>query len=287
VRYDESMTNAARLADARRPAGFEVICAGEPLWKTVTVPGDGFAPPAAKAAILEVARMLARRKLRVGLATVLDDDRFGRTLRAEVGALGIDVSGVALAMPAAGLVVVDAAGGHLGVVSEFTSSDFEIPLGWSAQVLLLAGLSPVTSKAAAMCKAARKGRRDGTIVVLDVAGGLRQWIGHDPRTVSMVIREADVVRCSLMDLAMLGTDAASVRRVMRSDATLIVSDDIGSSAVGAFGEVRVEAPPGASDDASERCTTAICAELARPPRRTESHEGRWHRILRESGRERP
>jgi hypothetical protein len=80
------MANAARLVDARRRASFEVVCAGEPLWKTASVRSDGVAPPPAKAAILEVARMLARRELRVGLATVLDDDRFGRTLRAEVAA---------------------------------------------------------------------------------------------------------------------------------------------------------------------------------------------------------
>jgi sugar/nucleoside kinase (ribokinase family) len=190
-----------------------------------------------------------------------------------------------LAVPAAGLVVVDAAGGQLGVVSEpGTARDFEIPPGWSSQVLLLSGLSPITSKAAALCKAARKARRDGTIVVLDVVGGLRRWAGRDPRTISMVIREADVVRCTLMDLAMLGTDSANVRRAMRPDATLVVGDDARTTAAGPFGEVRFRAPSGASEDASERCTAAVCAELARPHRQAESHEGRWHRILREAAR---
>jgi len=267
-----------RLVDPRRRATFEVICAGEPLWKAAGLRTDGLAPPA-RAGILDVARRLARRELRVGLATVLDDDTLGRTLLAELGALGVDVGGVTLAAPAAGLVVVDAAGGQLGVVSERgTARDFEIPPGWSSQVVLLSGLSPVTSEAAALCKAARRARRDGTIVVLDVAGGLRQWAGCDPRTISMVIREADVVRCSLIDLAVLGMDSASVRGAMRPDGTLVVSDDAGTTAAGPFGEVQVKGRP----DAGEECAAAICAELARPHRSAESLEGRWHRVLRES-----
>ncbi len=32
-----------------------------------------------------------------------------------------------------------------------------------------------------ICKAARKGRRDGTVVVLDLVGSVRDWAGHDPR----------------------------------------------------------------------------------------------------------
>jgi sugar/nucleoside kinase (ribokinase family) len=211
---------------------------------------------------------------------VLDDDRSGRALLAPLAALGIDVGGVTLAPPAAELVVVDAAGGQLEVLSEggTASRDFEIPPGWSSRVLLLSGLSPVTSKAAALCKAARRARREGTTVVLDVAGSLRLWTGRDPRTISMVLREADVVRCSFMDLAVLGTDSASVRRSMGPDATLIVSDEGGTIATGPFGEVRIK---GASRDAGDRYATAICADLARPRRAAESHDGRWHRVLRE------
>lgn len=280
------MVTSARLVDARRRASFEVVCAGEPLWRTVSVRADGLAPAAARATILEVARILARGELRVGLATMLDDDRIGRALRAEMASLGIDVGGMALAPPAAGLVVVDAAGGQLGVVSEgHATRDFEVPPGWSSQVLLLAGLSPVTSKAAALCKAARRARRDGTIVVLDLAGSLRQWAGRDPKIISMVIREADVVRCSLMDLAVLGTDSASVRRAMRPEATLVLSDQAGTTAAGHFGEVRVRGSSEASEDSGDQCTAAICAELARPHRGAESHGGRWHRVLRESVRQ--
>jgi hypothetical protein len=115
----------------------------------------------------------------------------------------------------------------------------EIPPSWSSQVLLLSGLKPVTSTLAALCKAARRKRRDGTSIVLDLAGSLRDWNGHDPRVISMLLREADVVRCSLLDLAVIGTDAQAVRRAMNSNATLVLDDDGGgATAVGAFGDVK-------------------------------------------------
>jgi hypothetical protein len=98
----------------------------------------------------------------------------------------------------------------------------------------------------------------------------------------MVLREADVVRCSHIDLAVLGTESASVRRAMRPDATLVVGDGAGTTATGTFGEVRVKGRARAAQDAGEECTAAICAELARPHRdapRNESPDGRWHRVL--------
>src|SRR5262249_34207012 len=137
---------------------------------------------------------------------------------------------------------------------------------WSAQVLLLSGLSAVTSKLAVFCKAARSARRDGAIVVLDAVGSLRHWTGCDARLTSMVLREADVVRSSYLDLAVLGTDATSVRRIMRPNATLVLSDDGGTTVSGPFGEVRVPTrrASSAARDFAETCTAAICAELAQP-----------------------
>ena len=118
-------------------------------------------------------------------------------------------------------------------------------------------------------------------MVLDVVGSLRHWAGRDPRVISMVLREADVVRGSLLDLAVIGADAATVRRAMRSHATLVLNEDTGTTATGPFGEVRVEAPrESASPRASvEGCTAAICAELARPRSVAETPAGRWRRVL--------
>jgi sugar/nucleoside kinase (ribokinase family) len=270
--------SSAWLAEARLQATFDVICAGEPIWRSAHVRGERTERRASRAAIVDIAMRLARERLQVAVATVLEDDRRGRALREEMARSRIDVDAVTLALPASGLVVVDAVGGELDVLAERGSSrEFELPPHWSSQVLLLCGVSPLTPNAAALCRAARRARLAGTIVVLDATGSLRQWGGRDPRTVSMVFREADIVRCSVMDLAILGTDAVGVRRAMRSDATLVVSDGDGTTATGPFGEVRVHR---VGDEASYDSTAAICVDLARPKRATESVAGRWDRVLR-------
>jgi sugar/nucleoside kinase (ribokinase family) len=235
--------------------------------------------------------MLAMTQVRVGLATVLDDDRLGRASLAEVASLGVDVGGARLASPATDFVVADVSGAQSFVFSERSGThDLEIPAAWSSQVLLLSGLSAITSRLAAFCKAARSARRDGAVVVLDVVSSMWHWAGRDPRVIAMVLREADIVRCSLLDLAAMGTDSAAVRRQMRSNATLVLQGDRAVTAMGRFGEVRVQAPREAisHEDFAERCTAAVCAEFARPRAGQagvgESAAGRWHRVLHDQAR---
>jgi len=214
---------------------------------------------------------------------VLEDDRPGRALLAEMAAIDVEVGAVQLASVDADLVVVDASGGRSGLVSaRGGATDVEIPPSWSSQVLLLSGVRPVTSSLAAFCKAARRARRNGTVVLLDLVGNLRDWTGHDPRVISMVLREADVVRCRFFDLAVIGTDAGAVRRAMKSNATLVLDEDGGATVIGTFGEVTVRASRGSSaaEVLSESYTAAVCVEYARPRSVGESPAGRWHRILR-------
>ncbi len=269
-----------RLAQERRHATFDVICAGKPLWK---VEGLARSDVRFTAGIMNTACLLARAGIRVGLATELEDDLLGRTWLGRTAALGIDVAGVTLASQAAPLFVVDATGGQSELLSERgTEPGLDIPPDWSARVLLLSGLSPVLSTAAALCKAARSARRQGAMVVLDLMAGLRQWLGRDGRTIAMVLREADVVRCSLADLFVIGTDVATVRRALRPGATLVVNDHKGATAIGTFGEVDCALGSGdilRTQDGGDACTAAICAELARPSALAESVGGRWHRVL--------
>jgi sugar/nucleoside kinase (ribokinase family) len=272
------------LVQERRRATFDVICAGKPVWKIVQTPeGPTRTGVRFRSGILSAARLLTRAGLRVGLATVLDDDRLGRAWLQKAAALGIDVGGVRLSSPATSLVVVDAVGDQSCVLSEGeTEHGLDVPPEWSSQVILLSGLSPVTSMAAALCKAARRARRQGTLVVLDLAASLRLWAGRDPRTILMVLREVDVVRCSFADLAVLGMDGASVRKAMRSSATLVINDAKGALAAGTFGEVRcvVEKRDGfRAQGPGDSCTAAICAEWARPCARAVSTSERWHRVF--------
>jgi 2-dehydro-3-deoxygluconokinase len=267
------------------PERFDVICAGQPLWRgSMSSLGD---VGGRSSAFVNVTKMLTMSSLHVGWAAVLEDDRRGRALLAEMAAAHVQVGAVSLASSGTDLVVVDASGGWSGLVSNRDEAvQVELPPFWSSQVLLLSGLRPATSSLAALCKAARKARRDGTVVVLDVVGSLRDWTGHDARVLSMVIREADVVRCSFFDLAVIGADAAAVRRTMRSNATLVLDDDGGAIAMGTFGDVRVQASRESSttEVLAESYTAAICAEYARPRGVGETPAGRWHRVLRDEAR---
>jgi 2-dehydro-3-deoxygluconokinase len=272
-----------------RARRFDVICAGEALLKLTprvgSPSGVGLRPGGGA---VNVALALARHGLRVGLATVLTDDEFGRTSLEKIAAAKVDVGGVALARPRAGYVLVDSSGGARQVPSVGAEeAPLEVPAGWSSRLMVLSGLSPVVSHAAALCKAARAARRDGALVLIDFNASLHVWVGRDPRTIRMVLREVDVARCSFADLAVLGMDVAMVRAALRPTAVLLVSDGLGGAvATGPFGEAAlapsaaVPLPPNGAGDAF---TAAVCAELTRPGEPGESPAALWHRALRRGG----
>jgi 2-dehydro-3-deoxygluconokinase len=272
-----------------RPKSFDVICAGEARWQLA----GSEAPFSKKSArvhlrpgrgVVSVALLLARAGLRVGLATVLLDDELGRAAMKKIAASSVDVAGIALARPNAGFVLVDASGGANQAPSRVEKEEpVEVPVGWSSQVLLLSGLSPVVSHAAALCKAARTGRRTGAVVFIDFNASLHAWSGRDPRTIRMVLREVDVARCSFEDLAVLGMDVATVRSALPRSAVLVVSNGAGGSvATGPFGEVAFKPreltahPPSGVGDPF---TAAICAEWVLPGAPRGSESARWLRAL--------
>jgi sugar/nucleoside kinase (ribokinase family) len=196
----------------------------------------------------------------------------------------VDVGGVAFARPGKGFVLIDGSGGANQVPSDAEEEPpLEVPFGWSSQVLLLSGLSPVVSHAAALCKAARAARRAGSFVLLDFNASLHLWAGRDPRTIRMVLREVDAARCSLADLAVLGTDVAAVRAALGIGAVLVVSDGVGGAvATGSFGDVSFVPPRGTrlrTTAAGDACTAAICGELTRRAEPGESASARWFRAL--------
>lgn len=259
-------------AVARRT--FDVVCAGEIGWKLAAHTGR---PLRASGGALEVARLLAGRGLRVGLASSLPDDAFGRRTADRLLAAGVDVTGVSFHPPPPSLFLVDPTGGAHALHREATPP-IEVPLAWQSSLLLLTGLSPVVSHAAALCRAARAARRAGTFVLLDVDAGLHAWAGREPRTVRMVLREVDAARCSLADLAVVGFDVGTVRAALRADAVLVVSDGVGGVvARGPFGEVTGRGA--AAKGEGTLLTAALCAELARPAAAGESAAARWWRAI--------
>jgi 2-dehydro-3-deoxygluconokinase len=234
---------------------------------------------------VDVALALAREGLRVGLATVFTDDRFGRACFERIAESGVDIGGVALARARSGFVLVDASGGANQVPADMEEQPpLQVPDGWTAEVLLLSGLSPVVSHAAALCRVARAARRKGSLVLLDFNAGLHLWAGRDPRMIRMVLREVDAARCSVADLAVVGLDVEMVRRYLRPSAILVVSDGVGGAvARGPFGEVAFTPPEDAplrSSGSGNAVTAALCAELTRPREVGESPSSPWYRALK-------
>ncbi|AKT42595.1 PfkB family carbohydrate kinase [Chondromyces crocatus] len=278
-----------RLTEPSTPRLFDVICAGEALWNLTALrgafsmrssalrlrPGGG----AANAALA-----LAQQGFRVGLATTLTDDSFGRTVRDRLAAAGVDTGGVSLVPQRLGLVLVTGEpSASKGVPTREEDHAFAVPAGWSSRILLLSGLSPGIAQGASLCKAARAARRRGTPVLVDLNARYHLWTGRDPRAIRSLLAEADVVRCSAEDLAVLRLDEATVRSAMRARAVLVMSRRSGEAwAKGPFGEVRHAPrdvsplrPPGAGDV----FTAAICAELTRRGDLAEGREDRWAQTL--------
>jgi sugar/nucleoside kinase (ribokinase family) len=272
---------------------FDVVCAGEALWHliargdTPSVDGAslGFRPGGGA---VSAALAMAKLGLRVGLATSLADDSFGRALRRTIAAAGVDIGGVELTPPRTGLVVLDRAGGARPVVSyRDEEQPAVVPVGWQSQVLLLSGVSPVLANAATFCREARAARRAGTVVVLDVNARWHVWSGRDPRAVRMVLREADAVHFSTEDLTALGMEVTALRPLLRATAVLVVSDGAGGAwAAGPFGETR-HAPPSAGPHPArhgEAIAASICRELARAGGAGETRGEVWQHALESARR---
>jgi sugar/nucleoside kinase (ribokinase family) len=267
-----------RVAERR---AFDVICAGDAFLDVAGRDGAlGFLPGGGA---ITAALAVAGQGLRVGLVTVLPDDTQGRALRARIAAGGVDVGGVQVRRPDPGLIFIR--GGARQVVSSGEEDGpIDVPEGWSSQVLLLSGMSPVVSHGAALCKAARAARRAGTLVVVDIGARWDLWRGRDARAIRMVLREADTVWCTAQDLFGLGLDAAALRASLRKTAVLVWSDGAGrTSATGPFGEVtqaRKECSILAPLAEGDAFAAAICAELARAGQSGEGGGGLWARALR-------
>jgi 2-dehydro-3-deoxygluconokinase len=258
------------------PRAFDVICAGEALLNVEPAqPRLGFR---AGGGALNAALGVAAKGLRVGLATVLPEDAASCAILDSLVATGVDIKGVAFARPSNNFILVR--GGARQVVS-FAESDqpVAIPTGWSSQVLLLSGMSPIVSHSAALCKAARAARRAGTTIVVDVNAQWSEWQGRDARSIRMVLREADVVWCNAQDLFGLNMDLPSLRAALRPTAVLVLSNGAGTaSATGPFGEVAHTLPKDkiAPFGEGDAFTTAICYELARTHN---SDAALWSRTL--------
>ena len=265
------------------PRHFDVVCVGESFWKVGhhTPSGPGLRPGGGA---VSVALNLAAKGLRVGLATVLSADALGRKARLVLKGAGVDTSGVVLAAEHDKpwrMAVRPEARGEL----HHDEATLGVPEGWSAPTLVLSGLSPQLLQASALCRAARAARRAGALSLIDFNANRSVWNGRDARNILMVLREVDVARASIADLAVLGMDLRQVRRALRPDAVLVMTDHHGRSiAMGPFCEVSVprRGPAPKARGAGDSFTAALSAELSRPSEASESAADAWRRALRNS-----
>lgn len=255
---------------------FEVLVVGEARWELG--PGGALRPAGGA---LRVARALALTEVRVGLVSAVEVDTSGRRALEGLAAAGVDVGGVQRVLPKLEALAFEGSAASQGIVPLAHGEEgVEVPAGWSAKLLLLVGLTPSLPYAASLCKAARKARREGSLVVLDVDAGWRAWQGYDGRTAHMILREVDVLRASTADFMALGLDPVGVRALLPEGATVVLTElDGAARARGPFGETLRAAPQGLdarAPGAGDAFTAGLCAELARGT----ASEERWERALR-------
>lgn len=236
---------------------FDLICAGEALWRVI---GRDQVTPAGGA--VTIALRAAREGLSVGVVTSLADDSLGQALAHRLTESGVDVGGLAWTTSLGSLVVVR---GDVTATMRGPSASWEIPPRWSAAVTLLAGVTPNATHAAALVRAARAAKRAGSIVVLDLNARRQVWAGHDPRYVRSLFREVDVLRASAEDRAALNLDETEMRHALRDDAVLVSTTHGGDArALGPFGEL-TKLVRGRRDLLSlgmrDRFTVALCRAL--------------------------
>nr|WP_104984860.1 PfkB family carbohydrate kinase [Sorangium cellulosum] len=269
-----------------RSAPTEVVCVGEALWDLHAPAGI----PLERAKLLRrvpgggavnTATALARLGVPSGLCAALGDDALGRGLRDELAAAGVDVGRLALGAARTGLVLVAVERGEARFVG-YRQGELEaralaaaLPERWQARVVHFTGIAPVRGATFALARAAARARREGCAVSVDVNARPRMWPragntrptgrarglpaagdgGAGVRGCFRLLEQADLVKCSAGDLAVLGTTARALRERLRAGATLVVTDGARDALVlGPDGEravaprpVRALAPTGAGD----------------------------------------
>ncbi len=245
------MTNAAMLSTSTR---FDVICVGEAV---LAPAGTGLV---ATGGAVRTASALACAELRVGLCAVVPEDPRAYLAVDEVRARGIAVDGVVHSVA-------------------FRETPAALPDAWSADLLVISGVTPALAPAARLCRDARAVRRRGGMVVVDLNARPELWREHDARVCHALLREAHLVRCSTADAFALWMDVATIRGAMNPSGILVITDGPGPArAHGPFGDAIV-APPRTHlgrlrAGAGDAFTASIVAQLVRPTAQTA-----WDRAL--------
>lgn len=200
---------------------------------------------------MNTATALVRLGIRSELCAALGDDAMGRGLRDEVAAAGVDVGRLSLSAARTGLMLVAIERGEARFAgyrqgeSEARALAAALPERWQSRVVHFTGIAPVRGASGALARAAASARREGCAVSVDINARPRMWpraeraasvpgagagaapasdAGAGVRGCFRLFGLADLVKCSVGDLDVLGTTAHALRERLRPEATLVVTD---------------------------------------------------------------
>jgi sugar/nucleoside kinase (ribokinase family) len=261
---------------------------GETLWDLYALGGAPLETAASfrrvpGGAAVNVAIALARRGVRAGLCAGLGDDPMGRGLRDQLAEHGVDVRHVKLVAERTGLVFLErarsphlpaAAPGQTSRPSNFpqvvsyrhpeeesAALARAIPERLQARVLHVGSILPSRTMIRLLAGTMRQARRDGCLVMLDLNARPRLFRQPGDFRYRAVLKEADIVKCSVRDLAVLGLDAEgrAIASLLRPSATLLVTNRAGPArALGPFGQA-LRAPRHAAKENAAGAGDAFCA----------------------------
>jgi sugar/nucleoside kinase (ribokinase family) len=257
---------------------------GEALWDLLAPPGRTFADATTLTldpggAAVNVALALAGLGRTAGLVATIGADALGDALVARLEARGVDAAFVKRTSTRTGLLFGERAA-HPRFLSYRDGEAVPVlPRSWRARVVLLTGVLPSEAQARTFGAAARAARRRGARVVVDLNARPRFWKGQraaGPDAWLAWLGEADVVKASEEDLAILRLRAPSLRARMRAEAVLVVTaGPRPARAEGPFGIVEVSAPrrtPASTLGAGDAFTAGLLDALLR--------NDAWERALR-------
>jgi sugar/nucleoside kinase (ribokinase family) len=301
---------------ARSRSRLDVICIGETLWDLVATGGAPLESAASfrrvpGGAAVNVAMALCRRGLSAGLCAGVGDDPMGRGLCERVAEEGVDVRHVRSGTERTGIVFVErartgqpdgareagkGAPGRFPRVVNYRRPEDEsvalaraIPDRFEARGVHVGSIIPSRSMVRLLSGVMRQARRDGCLVTLDINARPRLWANARRASHWAVVGEADVVKCSALDLAVMGIGPEAMASHLRPSATLVITNGAAAArAVGPFGEV-VRAPRarrgGGALGAGDAFCAGVIAAILGAGRGHSLDRAQWHEALGEGHRE--
>jgi sugar/nucleoside kinase (ribokinase family) len=248
----------------------DALCMGEALWDLLAPPGRTFTDATTLSlepggAAVNVALALAGLGRATGLVATVGADALGDALVARLQARGVDASSVKRTSTRTGLLFGERAA-HPKFLSYRDGEEVPVvPRSWSARVLLLTGVLPSEAQARSFGAAARAARRRRARVVVDLNARPRFWKGRTAAALEAWrawLGEADVVKASEEDLAILRLPAPTLRAWMRERGVLVITaGPRPARAEGPFGCVEVSAPRRTKDASALGAGDAFTAGL--------------------------